>query len=62
MTRSTAAPVRYLSPGGFDNLLGEAGNDTLTLATSDGGGTASGGEGNDTLFGSDKAICTLSYA
>jgi hypothetical protein len=37
-------------PGGFDNLFGEAGNDTLTLATSDVGGVASGGEGNDTLF------------
>jgi Ca2+-binding RTX toxin-like protein len=43
-------------PGGFDNLLGEAGNDTLTLATSDIGGNASGGEGNDTLFGSDTSF------
>ena len=43
-------------PGGFDNLLGEAGNDTLTLATSDGGGTASGGDGDDELFGSDTSF------
>jgi Ca2+-binding RTX toxin-like protein len=43
-------------PGGFDNLLGEAGDDTLTLATSDFGGTASGGEGNDKLFGSDTSF------
>jgi Ca2+-binding RTX toxin-like protein len=42
-------------PGGFDNLFGEEGNDTLTLATSDFGGNASGGEGNDTLFGSDTS-------
>ena len=39
-------------PGGFDNLLGEEGDDTLTLATSD-GGNASGGDGNDVLFGTD---------
>ena len=32
-------------PGGFDNLFGEEGNDELTLATSDGGGVASGGDG-----------------
>jgi Ca2+-binding RTX toxin-like protein len=43
-------------PGGFDNLSGEAGNDTLTLATSDVGGNAFGGEGNDTLFGSDTSF------
>ena len=43
-------------PGGFDKLFGEEGNDTLTLATSDGGGVASGGEGNDTLFGSDTSF------
>lgn len=43
-------------PGGFDNLFGEAGSDTLSLATSDGGGTASGGEGNDVLFGSDASF------
>jgi len=43
-------------PGGFDNLFGEGGNDTLTLATSDFGGNASGGEGNDTLFGSDTSF------
>ncbi|MGO4815919.1 calcium-binding protein, partial [Cupriavidus sp. 2MCAB6] len=42
-------------PGGFDNLFGEAGNDRLTLATSDGGGVASGGEGDDVLFGSDSS-------
>ena len=40
-------------PGGFDNLFGEEGNDELTLATSDGGGVASGGDGDDVLFGSD---------
>jgi Ca2+-binding RTX toxin-like protein len=43
-------------PGGFDNLFGEAGNDTLTLASSDFGGNASGGDGNDTLFGSDTSF------
>ena len=43
-------------PGGFDNLFGEEADDTLTLATSDGGGVASGGEGNDTLFGSDTSF------
>ncbi|KFC69289.1 hypothetical protein FG93_03335 [Bosea sp. LC85] len=43
-------------PGGFDNLFGEAGNDQLTLATSDGGGTAFGGEGDDVLFGSDTSF------
>ncbi|MGO4740156.1 calcium-binding protein [Bosea sp. 2KB_26] len=43
-------------PGGFDNLFGEAGNDRLTLATSDGGGVASGGEGDDVLFGSDSSF------
>ena len=40
-------------PGGFDNLFGDEGNDELTLATSDIGGTAEGGEGDDLLFGSD---------
>ena len=43
-------------PGGFDNLLGEEGDDELTLATSDGGGVASGGDGNDLLFGSDASF------
>src|SRR5215204_4937015 len=43
-------------PGGFDNLLGEEGDDTLTLATSEGGGVASGGDGNDVLFGSDTSF------
>lgn len=43
-------------PGGFDNLFGEEGNDQLTLATSNGGGVASGGEGNDVLFGSDTSF------
>lgn len=43
-------------PGGFDNLFGDAGNDRLTLATSDGGGTASGGDGDDVLFGSDTSF------
>jgi Ca2+-binding RTX toxin-like protein len=43
-------------PGGFDNLFGEEGNDELTLATSDGGGVASGGDGDDTLFGSDTSF------
>lgn len=43
-------------PGGFDNLFGEAGNDELTLATSDGGGVASGGDGDDVLFGSDTSF------
>jgi Ca2+-binding RTX toxin-like protein len=40
-------------PGSFDTLNGDAGDDTLTLATSDIGGVASGGVGNDTLLGSD---------
>jgi Ca2+-binding RTX toxin-like protein len=43
-------------PGGFDNLFGDEGNDTLTLATSDVGGNASGGEGDDTLFGSNTSF------
>ena len=43
-------------PGGFDNLFGDEGNDELTLATSDGGGVASGGDGNDLLFGSDTSF------
>jgi Ca2+-binding RTX toxin-like protein len=43
-------------PGGFDNLSGEAGNDTLTLATSDGGGVGSGGDGDDVLFGSNTSF------
>lgn len=43
-------------PGGFDNLFGDAGNDQLTLATSDGGGTAFGGEGDDVMFGSDTSF------
>ena len=43
-------------PGGFDNLFGEEGNDELTLATSDGGGNASGGDGDDVLFGSDTSF------
>ena len=43
-------------PGGFDDLQGEEGNDTLTLATSDIGGNAFGGEGDDTLFGSDASF------
>jgi Ca2+-binding RTX toxin-like protein len=43
-------------PGGFDDLLGEEGNDQLTLATSDGGGNASGGDGDDVLFGSDTSF------
>lgn len=43
-------------PGGFDDLSGGAGNDTVTLATSDVGGNASGGEGNDVLFGSDTSF------
>jgi Ca2+-binding RTX toxin-like protein len=43
-------------PGGFDNLFGEEGNDQLTLATSDGGGVASGGDGDDVLFGSDTSF------
>jgi Ca2+-binding RTX toxin-like protein len=43
-------------PGGFDNLFGEEGNDELTLATSDGGGVASGGDGDDTLFGSNTSF------
>lgn len=41
-------------PGGFDRLFGEAGNDELTLATSDGGGVASGGDGG--LFGSNTSF------
>jgi Ca2+-binding RTX toxin-like protein len=43
-------------PGGFDTLNGDAGDDTLTLATSDIGGVASGGVGNDTLHGSDVEV------
>jgi Ca2+-binding RTX toxin-like protein len=43
-------------PGGFDTLFGEDGNDTLTLANSDIGGTASGGAGDDVLFGSNTAF------
>ena len=43
-------------PGGFDNLFGEEGNDVLTLATSDGGGVASGGDGDDVLFGSNTSF------
>ena len=43
-------------PGGFDNLFGEEGDDELTLATSDGGGVASGGDGDDLLFGSDTSF------
>lgn len=43
-------------PGGFDNLFGEEGNDELTLATSAGGGVASGGDGDDRLFGSDTSF------
>ena len=43
-------------PGGFDNLFGEDGDDTLTLASSDGGGNAEGGAGNDVLFGSDASF------
>ena len=41
------------SGAGFDNLFGEEGNDTLSLASSDIGGIASGGDGDDLLFGSD---------
>ena len=52
-----AAPaMTSSSPGGFDNLFGEEGNDELSLATSNGGGTASGGDGNDVLFGSDTSF------
>ena len=54
-----AAPATTSStavPGGFDNLFGEEGDDTLTLATSDFGGVASGGDGDDTLFGSDTSF------
>jgi Ca2+-binding RTX toxin-like protein len=43
-------------PGGFDNLFGEDGNDELTLATSDVGGNATGGDGDDVLFGSDTSF------
>ena len=43
-------------PGGFDNLFGEQGNDELTLASSAGGGVATGGDGNDRLFGSDTSF------
>jgi Ca2+-binding RTX toxin-like protein len=43
-------------PGGFDMLFGEEDDDELTLATSDGGGTASGGPGDDVLFGSDTSF------
>lgn len=48
-------------PGGFDNLFGEDGNDTLTLATSDGGGVASGGDGDDELFGSDTSFSNFDH-
>ena len=37
---------------GFDNLFGDAGNDTVSLRTSNLGGNAYGGDGNDTLIGS----------
>jgi Ca2+-binding RTX toxin-like protein len=46
-------------PGGFDNLFGDAGNDTLSLATSDVGGNASGGAGDDVLFGSDSSFSSF---
>ena len=46
-------------PGGFDNLFGDEGNDELTLAH-DGGGVASGGEGDDVLFGSDTSFAASS--
>lgn len=48
-------------PGGFDNLSGDEGDDTLTLATSDVGGTASGGDGNDVLFGSDTSFAAFDH-
>jgi Ca2+-binding RTX toxin-like protein len=49
-------------PGGFDDLQGEDGNDTLTLATSDFGGNASGGNGNDVLFGSDTSFGSFDHS
>ena len=39
--------------GGFDKLFGDAGNDDADAGDSDDGGTASGGDGDDVLFGSD---------
>ena len=41
---------------GFNVLTGGDGNDTLTLQTSDLGGSANGGAGNDLLIGSDIAF------
>jgi Ca2+-binding RTX toxin-like protein len=52
----TGADFLEGGPGGFDNLFGEEGNDELTLATSAGGGNASGGDGDDRLFGSDTSF------
>jgi Ca2+-binding RTX toxin-like protein len=46
-------------PGGFDELRGGDGNDTLSLETSDFGGTASGGAGDDLLIGSDLGFSDL---
>jgi hypothetical protein len=49
-------------PGGFDDLFGEEGNDELTLATSDFGGNAEGGDGDDVLFGSDTSSGAFDHA
>jgi Ca2+-binding RTX toxin-like protein len=48
-------------PGGFDSLFGDEGNDTLTLATSNFGGLAEGGDGNDVLFGSDTSFGSFDH-
>ena len=40
---------------GFNNLNGNEGNDVLTMANSDNGGTASGAEGDDLLIGSNTS-------
>ncbi len=42
-------------PGGFDDLFGDEGADRLSLATSDLGGNADGGPGDDVLVASDTA-------
>ena len=43
-------------PGfGFDDLQGGEGNDALNLETSEFGGNAAGGEGDDLLIGSDTS-------
>jgi Ca2+-binding RTX toxin-like protein len=47
---------------GFNSLSGDAGSDILTLATSTSGGGASGGDGNDILFGSNAEFSFTSLS